>query len=271
MVRRKKFGKTWWTRRWLDVLEQFGWANRLSRGRSYARAGRVLEVDVDPGHVHARVQGRRPRPYTVHIEMPVLSDAQWNRVLDAMAERAVFMAKLLAGEMPQNIEEAFETAGVHLFPAHAGEIEMSCTCPDWAVPCKHIAATFYILGEMFDYDPFLLFLLRGRSKEDVIAALEERYTGKEIAPEIPDFPEQQPATLEGSLADYWGNPDAISTLTLRVSPPPVPDMMLRRLGDFPEQKMREIVYTTLSKAYEIVAERARAYRENGAINGEDER
>ncbi len=265
MSPRKQFGKTWWARRWLNVLEQFGWATRLSRGRSYARAGRVFDLDIVPGQVRAHVQGRRLRPYTVQIAIPVLSDAQWDRVLDAMAERAVFMAKLLAGEMPQNIEEAFEAANVHLFPSSAEEIEMDCTCPDWAVPCKHIAATFYVLGEMFDYDPFLLFLLRGRSKEDVIAALEERYAGEQMALGVPDLPEEPHASLEDSLTEFWGHPDVLRDLTPHLEAPPVPDMMLRRLGPFPDEEARDTVHSTLTRVYEIVAERARAYREGSPL------
>ncbi len=258
---RKQFGKTWWARRWLDVLEQFGWANRLARGRTYARSGRVLDVNIYPGEVAARVQGRRARPYEVHITIPVLSDAQWERVMDAMAERAVFMAKLLAGEMPQNIEEAFEAAGVHLFPTPLEDLQMSCSCPDWAVPCKHIAATFYVLGEMFDYDPFLLFLLRGRSKEEVIEALEARYTREEGAPPSSTADDSHP-TLEESLNTFWGTPEVVRDLTPRPDTSPPPDTMLRRLGEFPQPEVADLVHATMRQVYAVISQKASALLRN---------
>ncbi len=261
---RKQFGKTWWTRRWLEILEQFGWANRLQRGRSYARAGRVLDVDISPGHVRAQVQGRRVRPYTVEISLAVLDDGQWERVMDAMTARAVFMAKLLAGEMPKNIEEAFEAAGVHLFPSSDEEIDMTCSCPDWAVPCKHIAAVFYVLGEMFDYDPFLIFFLRGRAKDEVIEALRERYTSEDLSAEKRE--ESRGMTLEESIANFWGQPDALRDLTPRADAPPLPDMMLRRLGDFPDRAVAQDVRETLSLAYARVSQEALARFQNGATS-----
>lgn len=248
MTPRKRFDKTWWARRWIDVLESWGWANRLQRGRSYARAGRVLSVDVQPGEVTARVQGTRPKPYVVRITLPVLTDAQWERVIDAMAGRAVFMAKLLAGEMPQNIEEAFEAAGVHLFPTSPLEIHMSCTCPDWAVPCKHIAATHYVLGEMFNYDPFLLFLLRGRSREELVDALQARHAAAEVSL-VGQEEEGVVPSLGEALSEYWGDPDTLSNLWAEPQPPPVPDAMLRRLGPFPEEWAAEEVERILAAAY----------------------
>ncbi len=257
---RKQFGKTWWARRWLEVLEQFGWGNRLQRGRSYARAGRVFDVDIEPGRVRAQVQGRRLRPYHVEITVPVLSGKQWQQVIDAMAERAVFMAKLLAGEMPENIEEAFEAAGVHLFPTGDEDIEMYCSCPDWAVPCKHIAATFYVLGEMFDYDPFLIFFLRGCSKEEVIEALKERYTREEAPPE---GAEEEAHALEENMATFWGHPDALRHLSPLPTSPPMPDMGIRRLGDFPDREVAQVVHETLARAYSRVSERALAHLQNG--------
>ncbi len=248
MTPRKQFGKTWWARRWIGVLESFGWANRLQRGRSYARAGRVLSVDVQPGVVKARVQGTRPKPYVVRITVPVLTDTQWERVIDAMADRAVFMAKLLAGEMPQNIEEAFEAAGVHLFPTSSLEIDMSCTCPDWAVPCKHIAATHYVLGEMFDYDPFLLFLLRGRSREELLDALQARHAATEVSL-VGQAEEIVMPNLAEALTEYWGDPDVLRNLSTEPEPPPVPDAMLRRLGPFPEEWAADRVQRVLAPAY----------------------
>src|SRR4029079_10930765 len=166
-------GTTWWSQRFVDALESYYGtsASRLARGRSYARAGQVVRLGLEPGRVEAIVQGSRPEPYTVRIGVRVLGDTDWARVEAAMAARAVFLARLLAGEMPDEIEEAFEAADVRLFPARRGDLVTACTCPDTANPCKHSAAVFYLLAESFDADPFRIFAWRGRPREQLIADL----------------------------------------------------------------------------------------------------
>ncbi len=182
----KKFGQTWWASKWLAALERLMDSGRLSRGRSYARSGQVLNLDIKPGRVDARVQGSAPRPYKVQIEITPLSEKEWNRVADAMAEQAIFAAKLLAGEMPQNIEEAFAAAKVNLFPTSSGDLDTDCSCPDWSNPCKHIAAVYYLLGEQFDGDPFLLFRLRGKSKDEIMSLLRARRVMSALEESAPD-------------------------------------------------------------------------------------
>src|SRR5659263_108254 len=152
-------GDTWWSKRWVSVLESFGWSNRLERGRRYARGGQVIGFKLLPGKVTASVQGSTPKPYSVLIEVKSFSEAEWEKAIEEMSEKAVFAAKLLAGEMPQNIEEAFKSAGMSLFPASSKDIKTDCSCPDSANPCKHIAAVYYILAEEFDRDPFMLSLI----------------------------------------------------------------------------------------------------------------
>ena len=136
--KRGKFGESWWAQQWIGVLESFGWDNRLARGRSYARGGQVASMDVKKGEVKAKVQGSMLRPYSISIELPALNEEQWEKVIGAMSAQAIFAAKLLAGEMPQNIEEAFKSAGVPLFPRSAKDINADCSCPDFENPCKHI-------------------------------------------------------------------------------------------------------------------------------------
>lgn len=143
---RGKFGDTWWADRWIQVLESFGWDGRLRRGRSYARQGQVLEYHTAPGMVTAKVQGSRRKPYSIEIKVTPLSPEEWNQVAKAMSGQARFAAKLLAGEMPQDIEEAFAAANLTLFPRSEEDIDTLCSCPDWANPCKHIAAVYYIRG-----------------------------------------------------------------------------------------------------------------------------
>jgi uncharacterized Zn finger protein len=171
--KRGAIGEQWWSRRLIDVLESWGMSGRLARGRSYARAGQVLNFKLTQGKVTAQVQGSRVRPYDVRIGVLPLTTAQWRRVQDRLASQALFRAKLLAGEMPHEIEEVFADCGTPLFPRSAADLEMHCSCPDWGVPCKHLAAVCYVLAEEFDRDPFGLLAWRGRGREELLAALRQ--------------------------------------------------------------------------------------------------
>jgi uncharacterized Zn finger protein len=171
--KRGAIGETWWSQRFIEVLEDFHEGPRLVRGRAYARRGQVIDMDIEAGEVAARVQGSRVRPYSVTIGVTILNDADWTRVEEAMASQAVFLARLLAGEMPHEIGEAFAAAGLSLFPATADDLDTDCSCPDWENPCKHIAAVYYLLAEAFDRDPFLIFAWRGRPRERLLAELRE--------------------------------------------------------------------------------------------------
>ncbi|HEY66695.1 MAG TPA: hypothetical protein G4N97_00300 [Thermoflexia bacterium] len=259
-TQRGRFGKNWWARRWIAVLESFGWSNRLQRGRTYARKGQVLNIDVRPGLVTARVQGSRRRPYSVRIEIRPLSEEQWGRAIDAMAGQALFAAQLLAGEMPPEIEEAFKAARVSLFPA-SDDIEMSCSCPDWAVPCKHIAAVYYLLGEEFDRDPFLLFTLRGRTREQVMEALRARRAAgapsiEEAAPV--EEPEPQAEPLDAALPRFWDPGESLGGFHVTVAPPAVETALLKRLGPPPFSRRPEAFVSTLTLVYAAVTDRALA-------------
>jgi uncharacterized Zn finger protein len=168
---RGPIGDSWWSRRFLDVLESFALGSRLTRGRNYARTGQVLSIEVRPGTVAAKVQGSRPTPYRVSIGFPPFSAAVWAQVEVALAERAIYSAQLLAGELPPGLEEVFGQAGAPLFPTALADLTLRCSCPDSAVPCKHLAATFYLLAEAFDADPFQILHWRGRDREALLSRL----------------------------------------------------------------------------------------------------
>lgn len=232
------FGSTWWATRWTSALERLMDAGRLSRGRSYARRGQVLNLDIEIGRVAARVQGSRPAPYKVVIELALLDDAQWAQAIDAMAEQAIFAAKLLNGEMPQNIEEAFEQVNVALFPASGSDLRTSCSCPDYANPCKHIAAVYFLLGERFDGDPFLLFQLRGRSKEQIMAAMRARRAAGIVAEETAAYVAEDPGAPDGTplteqLARFWTAGAELADFRVQVAAPAVATALLKRLGPLP--------------------------------------
>lgn len=169
--RQGAFATSWWGRRWIETLESFRLHSRLARGRSYARRGQVLHLEIAKRRVSATVQGSRPRPYTVTIELGRIPVAQWRKVSKAMAAKVAVAARLMAGELPSEAEQCFAETGVALFPATAGDLITSCSCPDFSNPCKHIAAVYYLLAEEFDRDPFLLFRLRGMERSEFVAML----------------------------------------------------------------------------------------------------
>lgn len=168
---RGAIAQTWWSQRFIEVLEGIGMGSRLQRGRSYARKGQVISMDVGPGLVTAQVQGSRVRPYRVRIGIVAFGKSEWAEVEGALAENAWYAAALLSGEMPDGIEDVFVGRGLSLFPATARELSLDCSCPDGAVPCKHLAATFYLLAESFDEDPFAILAWRGRERADLLANL----------------------------------------------------------------------------------------------------
>lgn len=251
--KRGDIGETWWSKRWVGVLESFDMGARLGRGRSYARRGQVVSIKVKKGIVYARVQGTRDKPYSVKIKLPVLSDTEWDQVTDVMASQALFAAKLLSGEMPLNIEEAFDEAGVSLFPESKKELDTYCSCPDWANPCKHIAAVYYLLAEQFDEDPFLIFVLRGQTKEEITKILRGKRT-KALPEGTVAFEGGSDSTLplEECLDTFWEAGEALNSF---VTNPVVPDenVILKRLGDAPFTIKGENATFVLSKIYDAVA------------------
>ncbi len=257
-------GKTWWSKRWIGVLESFHMGARLGRGRSYARRGQVMSMDVQEGLVTAKVQGSRPKPYQIKIALKPLSQKDWHKVTEAMAEQAIFVAKLLAGEMPQNIEEAFEAAKVPLFPQSSRELETDCSCPDWANPCKHIAAVYYLLAEQFDDDPFLIFKLRGKSKEQLINELREKRAGAGAFEEATAAEETElgvalaTTPLDECLATFWEAGAELASFSANPALPEVEFAVLKRLGKAPFTIKQKNISIVLEKTYEAVSRAALA-------------
>lgn len=169
--KRGSMAQTWWGERFIAVLEEAGMDGRLQRGRTYARKGQVMSLTLDVGIVTATVQGSRARPYRVRIGATPFGKAEWASIEQELAGNVWYFARLLAGEMPADIEDVFTRLGLPLFPSGSDDLSMDCTCPDWGVPCKHLAATFYLLAESFDEDPFRVLEWRGRAREDLLANL----------------------------------------------------------------------------------------------------
>ena len=184
---RGAIGEQWWSRRFIGVLESFALGTRLTRGRAYARKGQVISLEIEPGEVRAEVQGSRVTPYRVRIGLKKFTELVWAKVEVVLAEQALHSAQLLAGQFPRELEPVFAQVGAPLFPARLADLDLRCTCPDQAVPCKHIAAVFYLMAERFDADPFLLLRWRGRAREVLLDRL-RALRGDAEEPEVLEDP-----------------------------------------------------------------------------------
>jgi len=257
--RRGQIGESWWSGRFVAILESLGMGPRLGRGRSYARAGQVLNLGVAAGIVSARVQGSRARPYRVSIGLARFGEADWARVESALAARALYGAKLLAGEMPLQIEEVFASCGLSLFPERAQDLAMSCSCPDWAVPCKHIAATFYLLAEAFDADPFLILAWRGRARDDLLARLRalRALTGPDEAERPGEARRFGLAIEDPPLAEqldrFWASRGDLTAARAPAEATVAPDVLLRQLGASPIGLQGRDLGALLDPAYHAMA------------------
>jgi uncharacterized Zn finger protein len=247
-AKRGKIGEQWWSRRFVDVLERVCDGGRLARGRAYARKGQVLDFALSPGRVTARVQGSRPQPYAVKIGIAAFDKTQWTSLTDALGARALYRAALLAGDMPHEIVDLFDEHGLPLFPEN---LDISCSCPDWSVPCKHGSAVLYVLAEAFDDDPFLVLAWRGRNRDELLDAL--RGTPEPVEAVDPLAVDEVP--LESRLADYYSPGISLSRLRERPARVTTPPELLLRALDPPPVRVRHIPLVDLLRpAYRGLAD-----------------
>ena len=278
---RGRIGDTWWSQRFIATLEAAGMGGRLQRGKRYARTGQVLSMEVTEGQVKASVQGSRAKPYRVFIETEVLTGPEWDAAEAVMATSAVFAARLLAGEMPDEIEEAFAASSISLFPTSLEAINSACSCPDWENPCKHIAAVYYLLAEAFDTDPFLIFAWRGRGREELLTGLRARRRQSEPA----DARSADPVAAAGGtgllgwpVADAaepspgqdsvftWGTDDDLAGIEARPRLAVAPDLILRQLDPAPLGPDGAQITEDLRAFYDVITAGAAAL----ALEGESE-
>ncbi|MFB2771151.1 SWIM zinc finger family protein [Pelatocladus sp. BLCC-F211] len=233
--------REWWSQRWLELLDSYRFKKRLERGRNYARQGNVLSIEFESAKVLAKVQGSEPEPYTVSLSLDSFSDEEWGYVVETMSQKAIFAAKLLAGEMPQNIEEVFTANGISLFPFTLSDVHSRCSCPDKANPCKHIAAVYYQLGDRFSEDPFVLFQLRGRTKEQIISNLRQlRSTKIEVTTDQTSDDKELVSQTQYSLnlESFWQYHEPLES-SLVVIAPSTTETVLDVLGSIPLAKEEE--------------------------------
>lgn len=198
--RRGAIAQHWWSARFTTIVEGMGMGGRLQRGRAYARKGQVISLTIAAGSVTAQVQGSRARPYRVRIGATAFGKAEWAQVEQELAGSAWYLAKLLDGEMPEDIEDVFTAVGLSLFPQNAKDLTLDCSCPDWEVPCKHLAATFYLLAESFDEDPFQILAWRGRPREDL---LDNLHAARADSPRVAADPVAASPPLESCLDTFF--------------------------------------------------------------------
>ena len=223
--------RRWWSQRFITVLEGYGLGARMERGRRYARTGQVLELDVRPGLLEARVQGSRRSPYQVRVETEVPDASHWEAIEAAFAQRMGWLARLLAGEVPVDLEEGFKEAGVDLFPARWRDLEADCSCPDDAVPCKHIAASLYVFAERLDEDPWQLLAWKGHDRETLMKRLRPPPRGIDPDDTLPLWWPRglRSRSDQRSVIPEPLPPDPPEHVLERLGPVPLPDALRERL------------------------------------------
>jgi uncharacterized Zn finger protein len=248
-----QFSRTWWGQRFIAALEEFTDTGRLSRGRSYANNGRIVEHRVASGTVGARVRGSinpyfgiyKEPIYTATITITQYSPAQWTAIVEQITMRADLITKLLQQEMPDRIEEVFDNLGLHLLPDDEADFQTACSCPDWTNPCKHIAGVCYRLAADLDRDPFLLFALRGLSRDALVAELLKSSLGEILASAlaadetrvepVASFhtrPTRKGASIAFSHREFWIGARRLPPIE---APPQVrvPALLIKKQGDHP--------------------------------------
>ena len=255
----------WWVERWLELLSSYRFKKRLERGRSYAREGNVLSMDFRDSRAKAIVQGSDAEPYKVSLSLQSFSNEDWDYVIAKMSEKAVFSAQLLAGQMPETIEAVFTAGGLSLFPFTLNEVRSRCSCPDKANPCKHIAAVYYQLGDRFSEDPFIIFQLRGRTKNQIIERLRQLRSQK--ATKISAIQPKAIATAvnvkttekEPSVSPkgFWQYNEALESSLVAIVPPTKQKTVLDILGRIPlSPKDAEAVEQYLLEVYQNAGQQA---------------
>ncbi len=247
-----------WSDAWLEAIESLSHPGRMRRGRRFAARDKIRRLQIEPGEVNAIVKDGDDS-YKVNILVTPLDDASWDKIIDKLASQALYSAKLLSGDIPPEVIAVFEEIDTPLFPQ---DLESHCSCPDWETPCKHVAGVYYQLAEVFEADPFQLFYLRGRGKEDFLAALrQQRQTSQEDVSSDEDAFESPP--LAETLDAYWDIGPGLDDIRFHIARPATSLPHLKRLG--PPSFTNLDLVAILSPIYDTVTETALdwAYQESG--------
>jgi uncharacterized Zn finger protein len=249
-----QFSKTWWGKRFIEAIENITDSGRLGRGRSYARNGKIQEYQINQGKITAKVRGSinpyfgvyKEPLYKTNIEIKPISAADWSKAIAHLGSKASLVSKLLLGEVPDNIEEVFARLKLHLLPYSGQDFHTSCSCPDWENPCKHIAGVYYLVAASLDEDPFLLFELRGISREKLQEELAKSPLGKALCSVLDNEdlpreavnsyytrPEKVPLINSCSTKEFWLPQKRLPQLQEESLSTSIPGMVVKKGGDFP--------------------------------------
>jgi len=270
-----QFSRTWWGQRFIAALEEFTDEARLGRGRSYASNGRIIEYTLSKGTVTAKVRGSinpyfgvyKEPIYKTSITIKAITSDDWAKAIRQIASRADLITKLLMNEMPNTIEEAFSGLGLHLLPHSERDFVTSCSCPDWANPCKHIAGVYYLLASALDNDPFLMFELRGLSRDDLHTELTRSPLGKILASALVSDEEplvepvtsyytppiREPVTVEATHKEFWTGAKRLPSPMANALQPGVPALLIKKQGDYPPFWHKDVSFiSVMEELYERV-------------------
>jgi len=270
-----QFSRSWWGQKFIEALEKFTDSGRLSRGRSYAKGGKVKSFEIKNGIVTAQVRGSvnpyfgvyKEPTYMTTIEFAAISPAKWAAVIALIASKASLISRLLLNEIPDNIEDSFALLGLNLLPRSRKDFNSSCSCPDYSNPCKHIAGVHYLVAAELDRDPFLLFELRGLSREDLHKELAKSPLGQALAAELQlqkrpptavsayyTPPATQPVKKGHSLRDFWHGAKRLPQAIEPIPETLVSGIPVKKQGDFPAFWTRD---NSFIEAMEILYEQVR--------------
>ncbi|MEE3715366.1 SWIM zinc finger family protein [Tumidithrix elongata RA019] len=269
-----KHSKTWWGQKFIGALESFTDSGRLQRGRSYAGDSRILSFDITKGIVTAIVRGnvnpyfgvyKEPK-YHTEVAMAKIAAKDWSTIIQHMSSKASVVARLLLNEVPENIEDSFVEVGQSLLPRSRKDLKTDCSCPDFSNPCKHIAGLCYRLAGELDHDPFLLFELRGLSKEALQTELAKSPLGKALASELDEHalelkpstsyftkPETSLCAEVPTLKQFWQGHKRLPQAIPFSPPSSVSAIAIKKQGDNPPFWQKDSSFIgTMEELYERV-------------------
>ena len=249
-----QFSRTWWGQKFIEAIEKLTDSGRLSRGRSYARGNKVKSFDIKDGIVTAQVRGSvnpyfgvyKEPLYITTIEFQPISAAKWSAAIAHIASKASLISRLMLNEIPDNIEDSFKQLNLNLLPGSRKDFDSSCSCPDWSNPCKHIAGVYYLVAAELDRDPFLLFELRGLSRDDLQKELAKSPLGQALSAEL-QLEKQPPKPIESyytplqtvaidtcnDVRDFWHGSKRLPQTMDPLPQIPVSGIPVKKQGDFP--------------------------------------
>ncbi len=258
-----QFSRTWWGKRFIAALEDFTDPARLGRGRSYASGGKIKEYRITQGKITAKVRGSvnpyfgvyKEPLYNTSIAIQPISASNWSKAIAHIASKASFVSKLLMNEVPDKIEEAFAELDLHLLPHSRKDFQTSCSCPDYSNPCKHIAGVYYLVASELDSNPFLLFELRGLSREKLLQELAKSPLGQVLssAMHTEDSPIESAASYytqlkqvsvpeSVSLKEFWLGTKRLPQTIEAASSTSIPAILIKKAGDFPPFWKKDISF-----------------------------